>query len=396
MGIKAPADAPHRPRYRSLDLWRGLACVLVVILHSTHANWVREGSQIDATAHSILSSFWCGVPMFFVISGYCIAAAVDSARRQGAHGSVFFLRRFRRIYPPYWIFLAVSIPIAALLWSPGQTGILVGDYNPLSLNGWQWLGTLTLTETWRHHLVGNSDWHIYWSHAWTLCYEEQFYCICGVILLLCPRRFFLAAALVTAAVCCTAPLIFLRGALDTQGFPRGFFFDGNWLLFAAGLLLYYQNNYATPAVSHGITGVFAVVAVLLGLFRLVLIQRLVEDHGEIMYATHYAAGGGFVLLLSLLRRWDDALADSRWTQPLTICGRMCYSLYLVHLPITLVASRWLCAKGVTGWWATIGVTVPVAVGLSLAVGWIFHLGVERYFLNPPVTIGNKQTSLSRA
>jgi peptidoglycan/LPS O-acetylase OafA/YrhL len=42
-----------------------------------------------------------GVMVFFVISGYCIAAATESGCRNGLGFKGFMSRRVTRIYPPY-------------------------------------------------------------------------------------------------------------------------------------------------------------------------------------------------------------------------------------------------------------------------------------------------------
>ena len=44
--------------------------------------------------------------MFFVISGYCITAAVERSRQLGHSAGTYFWRRFRRIYPPLWMVIA--------------------------------------------------------------------------------------------------------------------------------------------------------------------------------------------------------------------------------------------------------------------------------------------------
>src|SRR3954454_448248 len=92
-------------RFESLDHWRGLACLLVIVYHSTIvylATHRDDGSALrrllDFTHH-----FNVGVALFFVISGYCIAAAADNSRVRRDHIGTYFVRRFRRIYPPYWI-----------------------------------------------------------------------------------------------------------------------------------------------------------------------------------------------------------------------------------------------------------------------------------------------------
>src|SRR5436853_2184504 len=107
---------PRAPRYHSLDHWRGLACLMIVLFHasiylmasedtSALKHLVTLQSRVATFAVRAIHCLGWGVPIFFVISGYCIAATVDSSRRKAKPARNFFARRFRRIYPPFWIFL---------------------------------------------------------------------------------------------------------------------------------------------------------------------------------------------------------------------------------------------------------------------------------------------------
>src|SRR5438093_424847 len=55
-----------------------------------------------------------------------------------------------------------------------------------------WLGNLTATEAWRSS-VGGGEIAYLMKNTWTLCYEEQFYAVVGLMLLLAGTRFFAAA-----------------------------------------------------------------------------------------------------------------------------------------------------------------------------------------------------------
>ncbi len=235
-------------RYQTLDAWRGFACVLLVIFHSTmHVNataergtsWVNTLGFLLVTATKQLN---VGVPIFFVISGYCIMATLEARRRSGEGVRVYFWRRFRRIYPPYWAALVVSSILIWLVERFFWPGLLTrGAFkinSPLSLSPIEWLGNLTLTESWRYHLTGGKVRYLV-GHAWTLCFEEQFYAIAGLILFLAPRRMFLAAFLVTVSI----PLLggwAYRNGLNLEGTVIG----GEWFFFAAGIAAYYRTQYA--------------------------------------------------------------------------------------------------------------------------------------------------------
>src|SRR5262249_34134627 len=73
--------APRCPRYQSLDAWRGVACLMVVVYHATIITHDTRPQSSSGLAHNIITQAHllnAGVPMFFVISGYCISAAADS------------------------------------------------------------------------------------------------------------------------------------------------------------------------------------------------------------------------------------------------------------------------------------------------------------------------------
>jgi len=373
--------APRSPRYASLDLWRGVACLLVVLHHATlYAPAYRQAENGLTVAPNPASwfvaattRFWIGVPLFFVISGYCISATADSTRRRPRALATYFTRRFRRIYPPYWVLLVLlALFVMVLEWI--VPGWVADDYAPLIpptyLSPGQVLGNLTLTESWRHHL-GGAPIRYFNAMAWTLCYEEQFYAVVGLLLALTPRRFFLGAAVVTV-------LTVALGALVTRRALDGFFFDGYWLHFAAGILVYYRVNYAR--------GWQTWAASLLLLAGLVFFagQRAAwaPPHSTV------AAGGviacAFALLLSLLHPWDRRLVSARMAQPLVFCGQICYSLYLVHWPICKAVGHGLYLLGVHGDTATVLVTVPAGVAASVFLAWLFFRLCERRFLNTPV------------
>lgn len=374
--------APRNPRYDTLDAWRGLACLLVVAFHSTNAYvatpaFVARVSADGGTPVEWLTAAtafgWVGVPMFFVISGYCIAASADTARRRPHPARAFFLRRLRRIYPPLWVFLALNVLLVLLLpaaWRPGPTaGFEHPVPHPAELSWWSWVGQFTLTEEWRHHLVGPPKQYLA-GQLWTLCYEEQFYLVTGLIVLVARRWLFAAVAGVSGLVLLrTAGVVTLPFAAD------GFFFDGLWLGFAAGVAVYYRANYATPVIRRCldvgfVAGWWWAFRGLGGKFDMSVPAFLLVGFGT-------AAG------MAWLHRLVGRTARVNWLAPLRWCGARCYSLYLVHGPVAMIGSWNLYRLGVTDAAGTLVVALPACAAVSLAAAWAFHRWVETRFLNPP-------------
>src|SRR5262245_61679665 len=68
-------DRPRCPRYLSLDVWRGVACLLVVVLHAAHfaTAQLEPGATVAAPLGGfllgLLGRMGVGVCFFFVVSG---------------------------------------------------------------------------------------------------------------------------------------------------------------------------------------------------------------------------------------------------------------------------------------------------------------------------------------
>lgn len=366
-------------RYESLELWRGIACLCVAIFHAgyytpyyqSHEHglpYAAEPGLLGSLAdllQRLCSELWIGVPMFFVISGYCITASIDACRRQNVRPITYFLRRFRRIYPPYWIALAVTA-LVVLFSEVSGAGWFVDEPRltnfPHSLHVDHWLGSLLLIESWRHHVWGASQNYVL-GVAWTLCYEEQFYALAGLILCVMPRRIFTGAILITTLA------VVMRVVASCYRLPMdGFFWDGRWLQFAAGILVYYRINYATTRGQRWFDIGVLLVSLLAAAFRHWLPAPV--DRATVLALA-------FAWLLGVTHRWDRQLLTSRLLRPLFAAGTICYSLYLTHWVVTKVIAHVAWQQGITGAWENLLFTIPVATAASIPVAVWFYRWVER-------------------
>ncbi|SIO66120.1 Peptidoglycan/LPS O-acetylase OafA/YrhL, contains acyltransferase and SGNH-hydrolase domains [Singulisphaera sp. GP187] len=374
----------RNPRYQLLDVWRGLACLMVVLHHAGFAVLLENGSRAGGweawLRWATVSLLWrmnLGVALFFVISGYCIGASVDATRRRGLGSLAFLGRRIWRIYPPYWAALLGFVALIGGLNALGLERLTHGDGAhalqldaPTALNATQWVGNLTLTEEWRPLVWHPPERRVFTRVAWSLCYEEQFYFVCFCILLIAPRRLYGALAVVTV---CAVLLRVVAADIGRYSQIEGAF-PTLWHEFAVGLAVYWRLN--VPA------SVGAKRGVELGLALLAVAGAFGGLSTPVPYST--AATGLFGLALIALRGWDERAIALGWLRPLRACGKRCYSIYLVHLPVCTVGNLWLHEQGLTGFWMRVLVMIPVVSAASVAVSWLFFWGVERHFLNPPI------------
>lgn len=376
---KKPQNRPRSPRYQSLDLWRCFACLAVVAFHATAICYASGRSNGPAGLIVALTARgWMGVPIFFVISGYCITAAIDSAKEKSGGGRTFFWRRFRRIYPPFWATLGFTYLFTGGLkilnlghLVTGQFGHIpmIPEWSDLTLRNW--VGNLALAEMWRHNIDGISG-IIILGQTWTLCYEVQFYAAAGLLLVLAPRRYFPAAALLSLAVLACGPL-----GLDR----RGMMWDGRWLLFAAGIAVYYAVNYARPR-GRRMMAAGLVAGVVYGIARRFGMLHPAIEFASLSHSEALAAFAFAVLMLAL-HPHDGVLCRRRILRPFLFLGKISYSIYLVHLPIVFAIAHALYLSGVKTPAQTVLITLPLCLAAAILCGWLFYLAVESRFTGAP-------------
>jgi len=378
--------SPSSTRYESLDFWRGAACLMLVVFHGSFyadASFElqdRSTWSAGSLAIRIIRLLWIGVPIFFVISGYCIAASVDSLRRKPRPIGNFFTRRFRRIYPPLWIACLLAI---AFWWTMGHFPVIAEHCRQrpdMARMPWTaWIGNFLAAESWLPALTGRTGSEYLLRNTWTLCYEEQFYLVAGLALAIWPRGFFTLCGAVTLGT--LAARHASRADLLHVG---GWFFDGHWLLFACGMM-------AFVAVNHRSTSRKALaVAVLASGIGYAIFDRLNAFTRTDRHMDDYIVTAcGFAIALILFRRWDARFASIALLRPVTACGKISYSLYLTHFPVVVCASCYLGWVGITDdAWVAFAV-IPATTLVSLPGAWLFHHFVEKRFMNPPAEHGSR-------
>jgi peptidoglycan/LPS O-acetylase OafA/YrhL len=158
-----------------LDGLRAVAVIMVMLFHQ-----------------HILEFGWAGVQLFFVLSGFLITAVLY--RQKGAHLGPyiqrFYWRRFLRIFPVYYAYLALLSLLIAVRLVPKD----VSSHLPYAfayLYDFVYAqGVLTPSKT--------------ISHFWSLSVEEQFYLVWPFVIFFCTKR---TLEWVLWAIVVTGPLI---------------------------------------------------------------------------------------------------------------------------------------------------------------------------------------------
>src|ERR1700744_6562970 len=154
-------SAPLTPnRFSGLDHLRALAIIIVFVYHYNMFGH-------PAGLYEYFGSWgWTGVDLFFVLSGYLIGGQLFAkiARDQPIRYSEFYFKRALRILPAYFVVLALYVEIPAFKER--------SQLPPL----WR---MITFTQNFGLDLTKEGA----FSHAWSLCIEEQFYLVLPLLII---------------------------------------------------------------------------------------------------------------------------------------------------------------------------------------------------------------------
>jgi peptidoglycan/LPS O-acetylase OafA/YrhL len=151
----------------ALDGIRGIAIMLVMIYHSLLFTGISTADVSDKIYYKIVNSYWLGVDIFFVLSGFLITGLLYDTRENRRFFSTFYARRSLRIFPVYYAVLFVLFWIRPFFAASPQLA-RISTLHQL----WYWgyaANLLIAMKGWSPFSLGLLD------HLWTLAVEEQFY-----------------------------------------------------------------------------------------------------------------------------------------------------------------------------------------------------------------------------
>lgn len=269
-------------RNHLIDLLRIIAASGVVLFHFSYKATNTQNWYYAICKHGDL-----GVPIFFTISGYCILIALHHAKKP----SEFIIRRFFRIFPPYWFsLLLICVIILALRMLTGANSVATLPKSVMALAATLSLLTQPVTNT------PTINW-VYW----TLSYEVFFY-IAVYVCSFFKKQYFTAALIIVTILSVVLP-VHKSGIL---------FFLGYWPLFSFGIAVYKLLYYAT--------GEKALPVVLLGLS----VTGFYTTHQDPYYMLACIAAAILIVGNHFKPLKENFLSR---------LGDISYSLYLIHVPV---------------------------------------------------------------
>lgn len=317
-------------RMKSIDGLRGIAALAVVVHHAaTYGNYQKISSPVFQIIISVLNQGYLGVPLFFVISGFCIHLKAADQIVGGVEPRIQFIefwkRRILRLYPTYFVVLVFSMSLLLIALALNKSVASLEIYPEPKL---KWMSWDFFAHTFMLHGLhpifdkggGNSPF-------WTLAREEYLYLLYGPLLFL--RRHMTMSRVMV-----------LVGALSIVGFYLGEQILGRehlwWGVWSSSALLLWVQWAAgaySAEIYRGVMKIPKPLASPVAIIFFGVAAKISESHIEFLAATLWA-----VCFLSIVIYFTQREKNGKWSTSniwkfFSRVGVYSYSIYLLHHPI---------------------------------------------------------------
>ncbi|HET9239980.1 MAG TPA: acyltransferase [Oligoflexus sp.] len=371
---KSPAQG-HIP---ALDGIRGLAILGVVCVHFFMS--YTPQNILELAIQKISGFGTLGIDLFFMLSGFLITGILLETKSKSHYFRNFLLRRFLRIFPLYYLVLALVL--LALILIPGS------DQPPYSkiweAQPWAW------SYLFNFFIAREGSWSVpYMGHFWSLAVEEQFYLVWPFVVyrLSAPRLMQLSIGIIIATTT-------LLAWMEVSGFSKVTLhvltpLRLNALCIGAWLATWLRQPRVLAAglapIRRRALQVF-ILAVLTKVLIIILV-KMVPHLSEAMEALRTLSWLGLFAAMHLSAVSlppSSLLIRGLCIQPLTFLGKYSYGIYIFHHFISWPADRYR----MTEWWLerlghqTLAILVNGALGItaSILIAWVSYHCFEKHFL----------------
>jgi peptidoglycan/LPS O-acetylase OafA/YrhL len=287
-------------RLNLIQVLRGVAAILVVL---AHGDLIFNQNLNQDFLFKIFTFGGSGVDFFFVLSGFIIWYVHKSDIGHTSKVKTFFIKRFTRIYPIYWVVLTLKLSASYFL-----------SYDPDSADR-------NIGEVIKAFLLFPQDRTILSSSflgvSWTLSFEVFFYIIFGVLIGLKPKFSF---PIITTWMLVTFAHFIGLFELPKESVLLQFIFSAYNIEFALGCLAaYLLSKYK---IDYGMS------LVCLGLFFYTL--AAIDYYYELTNISNIISFGIPSTLLVLGSASLEMNKHINTPNILIYIGNASYSIYLMH------------------------------------------------------------------
>ena len=292
-------------QYASIQVLRGIAS-LVVFYHHLTGNVAKVlGFE---SPHQFFSFGFCGVDLFFIISGFIIYKTSSNYPIDFDSFKNYLKKRFTRVFPIYWI-VVLPILLTSFLFLKSNYTFTIAEI----------LKTLLLVP---HHNAINAV-------SWTLSYELYFYLIFSLTLL---NRFALIIPIVIISLTIFNSITHQFGSGLLHQTDWYFYFSPFNFDFLIGVLIakYLKTNFLNLNLT--------IISIVVGIIFLVFFGMSVQDDVSNRRILIFAIPSTIFVISFINLEKQFSVKFPHW---LIKIGDASYVLYLIHFPIIILATKFL-------------------------------------------------------
>lgn len=354
-------------RLHGLDHLRAIAILLVMIFHYGQSipSWLEPVKQIG----------WTGVDLFFVLSGYLIGYQLlkEYKDNNGISFKRFYLKRFFRIIPAY---IAVLIVYYAMLDLREGNGL-----PPL----WRFL---TFTQNFGFDAQTQKT----FSHAWSLCIEEQFYFLLPITIVLLFKSgfqkttpYFIIGLVVLGFILryfnwneYVQPFIengnqkkMLLGFIEKVYYPSYNRMDGLIIGLCIAIIFNFRPKIKDYLIKHGNKVLIAGLVVFLIAYK--ICENFISYKTSIFGFPLISIAYGLLVIAAISPTCILYKFKTKFT---FIIATLSYSIYLTHKQLYYLTKKWVnnIGNGSIEEW-----TFWICILIAIIGGLILHLIIEKTF-----------------
>jgi peptidoglycan/LPS O-acetylase OafA/YrhL len=352
----AENHALQRVRHiRILDGVRAIA-ILYVLFH--HVAWAIPQSRWLQPVHTVASFGWCGVDLFFVLSGFLISGILIDTREAANYFRSFYARRTLRIFPVYYATLCALV-LAAAIFARVRNAI---PQHPIFC--------FLYLDNWTDPYVPVSRLYIT-GHFWSLAVEEQFYLLWPLCVRFIPVRRLKAVCISGVLLALAVRIVLVLWKVNEAFIYKALFTRMDTLLIGAlcavairepKLLLRLQRFAGKSAIALGCVAFGIAVFLHQG-------RSYMPTAGYTLLALTF---GCFILWAYAHCNSGASLPRFLRSKALVQIGKYSYGMYIFHVPLVYLLHHAVQPH----FW----VAIPLILPLSFAIAKLSYDLFESRFL----------------
>jgi len=364
--------------------------LMVMFYHLTIvAGPFAKSAFLHTSIVNLASMGWAGVDLFFVLSGFLITSILLKTRQEAHYFKNFYARRILRIFPLYYLFIAVMfifLPIISPELSPvnAQAARASWPFFTLYLHNWIYIPKFSD----RFSVLVPP----FLAPTWSLAIEEQFYFLWPSVVFFLSRRklFIVSIAIVVFTLLMRIALVQIAGSWASLEYFLYYStlarFDG--LCVGALIAMVFQSERWKLVISRFAWPV--VIGVLIGMAGIVIANSDVfalstNPYLDMWGYTLLALGSGAMVVLVTTGPSRGVLRVVFRNPILRFFGKYSYSMYILHIPVMYMVRREIKVlhfSGDAAWFACVVLSFGLTIVGALVTWHLLEkhaIGLKKYF-----------------